>query len=314
MANSIPSLPVVSLLNAFMTIQGYLRSATTAVLPPVIATNPQYATLVTQFSDWQEDLWGEFWEGLMSNLTSDATQISSLFQDGVDDESVMHSVLYDNDDDIPDVVALCDSVADLVTQGQPLLEQLEAIAKSIQNADAKQVAQLTQLADQLQSQFDQQEDKLTQDAIDSGVELVAVAVDVALAVGSEGEDVEPLVKGVIKIGEGVVDELELTDAINATLLQLESAWTQLDQATANLAQVTMTCSQIRTVTNEASTTLNALQSLSSDWSVVANVTDVGDNERANGGSTALNEWAQRVARLSFGYATQSVTVPATGRA
>lgn len=312
MANSIPSLPVVSLLNAFMTIQGYLRSATTAALPPVIATNPQYATLVTQFSGWQQDLWGEFWEGLMSNLTGESESISSLFQDGVNEQSVMHDVLYD--DDIPDVVALCDSVADLVTQGQPLLDQLENIAKSIQNADAKQVAQLTQLADQLQSQFDQQEDKLTQDAIDSGFDLVAVAVDVALAVGSEGEDIDPLVKGVIKIGEDAVDELELTDAINATLSQLESAWTQLDQATANLAQVTMTCKQLRAVTNEASTTLNALQSLATDWSVVANVTNVGDDEWTHGGSAALQEWADRVARLSFTYATQSVRVAATGRA
>ncbi|WP_028220354.1 hypothetical protein [Paraburkholderia oxyphila] len=312
MANSIPSLPVVSLLNAFMTIQGYLRSATTAVLPPVIAQNPQYATLVTRYSDWQQDLWAEFWEGLMSNLTGDSTSISSLFQDGIDEESVMHDVLYD--DDIPDVVALCDSVANLVTEGQPLLVQLESIAKSIQNADAKQVAQLTQLADQLNSQFDQQEDKLTQDAIDSGVDLIAVAVDVALAVGTEGEDIDPLVKGVIKIGEDAVDELELTDAINTTLSQLESAWAQLDQATADLAQVTLTCNQIRTVTKAASTTLDALQSLAADWSVVAGVTNVGEDEWANGGSAALKEWAARVARLSFSYATQSISVPATGRA
>lgn len=312
MANSIPSLPVVSLLNAFMTIQSYLRSATTAVLPPVIAGNPQYASLVTEYSGWQQDLWGEFWEGLMSNLTGDSASIASLFQDGINEESVMHDVLYD--DDIPDVVALCDSVADLVSQGQPLLEQLESIARSIQNADAKQVAQLTQLADQLQSQFDQQEDKLTQDAIDSGFDLIAVAVDVALAVGSEGEDVDPLVKGVIKIGEDAVDELELTDAINATLSQLETAWAQLDRATANVAQVTLTCNQIRTVTQEASSTLNALQSLSTDWSVVANVTNLGDDAWANGGSAALKEWAERVARLSFSCATQSVSVPATGRA
>jgi hypothetical protein len=312
MANSIPSLPVISLLNSFMTIQGYLRCATTTVLPPVITQNPQNAALVTQFSDWQQDLWSEFWEGLMSNLTGESSSISSLFQDGIDEESVMHEELYD--DDTPDVVALCDSVSLLVVEGQPLLVRLESIAKSIENADAKQVVQLTQLAGQLQSQFDQQEDKLTQDAIDSGFDLVAVAVDVALAVGTEGEDIDPLVKGVIKIGEDAVNELELTDAINTTLSQLESAWAQLDQATANLAQVTLTCNQIRIVTQEASTTLVALESLAADWSIVAGVTNVGDDEWANGGCAALKEWSARMARLSFTYATQPISVPATGRA
>lgn len=312
MKNPAPALPVVSLLNAFMTIQGYLRSATTTVLPPVIARTPQYATLVIGFSDWQQDLWGEFWEGLMSNITGESRSIANLFQDGIDEEDVMHDIFYD--DAIPDVVALCDSVANLVADGQPLLEQLQAIAAGIEGADAAQVAQFTKLADQLQSQFDQQEDKLTQEAIDSGFDLIAVAVDVAVAVGSEGEDIDPLVKGVIKIGQDAVDELVLTDSINATLVQLESAWAQLDRATSELAQITLTCNQLRSVTHSASQTLAALQSLSSDWSTVADTTSIDADSWAHGGSAALQEWAQRMIRLSFRSAAQTVGAAAVGRA
>jgi hypothetical protein len=80
----------------------------------------------------------------------------------------------------------------MVTNGQPLLQQLEAIAQTIEGADLKAVAQLTAT---LETQFDQQEDTLTQSAIDSGLDVVSTAVDVVLAIGSEGEDIEPLVKG-----------------------------------------------------------------------------------------------------------------------
>jgi hypothetical protein len=79
-----------------------------------------------------------------------------------------------------------------VTNGEPLLQQLEAIAQTIEGADLKAVAQLTAT---LETQFDQQEDTLTQSAIDSGLDVVSTAVDVVLAIGSEGEDIEPLVKG-----------------------------------------------------------------------------------------------------------------------
>jgi len=82
-----------------------------------------------------------------------------------------------------------------VTNGEPLLQRLEAIAQTIEGADLKAVAQLTALTATLETQFDQQEDTLTQSAIDSGLDVVSTAVDVVLAIGSEGEDIEPLVKG-----------------------------------------------------------------------------------------------------------------------
>jgi len=304
-------LPVVSLLNELMIIQGYLRAVTQTNLPAVISQNPQYATLVTHFSDWQQDLWSEFWEGLLSgNITAQSEEIHDLFDDQVTDESIMHNVLYDAV--VPGVVALCDDVAEMVTHGQPLLLQLEAIAQTIEGADHEAVAQLTALTATLETQFDQQEDTLTQSAIDSGVEVVSTAVDLAIAVGSEGEDIEPLVKGVIKLGQNAVNELVLTAEIKLTLGQLESAWAALDKATANLAQITLTCNQLKAVTDDASDTLAALQDLSNDWSTVAAVTTLSADDWANGGSAALQEWAAKMVRISFGYATQQINAATAG--
>jgi hypothetical protein len=107
-------------------------------------------------------------------------------------------------------VGLCDDVANMVTNGQPLLQQLEAIAQTIEGADLKAVAQLTALTATLETQFDRQEDTLTQSAIDSGLDVVSTAVDVVLAIGSEGEDIEPLVKGAIKLGQDAINEQGLS--------------------------------------------------------------------------------------------------------
>jgi hypothetical protein len=304
-------LPVVSLLNEVMIIQGYLRAVTQTNLPAVISQNPRYASLVTHFSDWQQDLWSEFWEGLLSrNIMAQSEEIDDLFDDQVTDESILHNVLYD--DVVPRVVALCDDVAEIVTRGQPLLQRLEAIAKSIEGADLQAVARLTTLTATLESQFDQQEDTLTQSAIDSGRDVVSTAVDLAIAVGSEGEDIEPLVKGVIKLGQDAINELVLTAEIDQTLGQLKSAWAALDGATAKLAQITLTCNQLKAVTDDASDTLAALQDLSNDWSTVAAVTTVSADDWANGGSAALQEWAARMLRVSFGYATQQIKAATAG--
>lgn len=299
-------LPVISLMNSLMTIQAYLHSASTTNLPPVIAQNPQYDTLVTDFRDWQQDLWTQFWEGLLSaGIVAQSSEVNSLFQDQIDEQTVMQNVFYEGP--VPVVVSQCDDVANFVTGGQGLLTQLEAIAASIQNADQQAVDQLTKLADQLSSQFDQQEDKLTQEALDSATDVVSCAVDVMLAVGTEGDAIAPLVKGVIKLGTDAIDELALTDEINQTLSQLEAAWKALDQATADLAQITLTCNQLKAVTDQASATLTQLQNLSNDWSTVAATTQEPASGWASEGSAALQAWAAQMVKLSFTNATQAVS-------
>lgn len=300
-------LPVISLMNSVMTIQAYLNAVTDTVLPPVIQQNPQYATLVTQFTDWQEDVWGQFWEGLLSaGIIAESNEINNLFNVQVDDQNAMKNMLYSGV--LPIVVAQCDDVANFVTDGQPLLTQLEAIAASIENADQEAVDQLTKLVGQLQDQFAQQEDTLTQDALNSAVDIVASAVDVMIAVGTEGEAIQPLVKGVIKLGTDAVDELMLTSEINQTLSELEKAWGALDEATADLAQITLTCNQLQAVTNQASTTLAQLQSLSDDWNSVASTTQQPPAVWHASGSASLQQWAAQMVKLTFNNATQSIVM------
>ena len=304
-------LPVVSLLNEVMIIQGHLWAVTQTNLPAVISQNPKHATLVTNFSDWQQDLWSEFWEGLLSdNIMAQSAEIHDLFDDQVTDQKVLHNVLYD--DIVPGVVALCDDVAEMVTHGQLLLQQLEAIAKTIEGAELKAVEQLTALTATLETQFGKQEDTLTQSAIDSSVELVSTAIDLAIPVGSEGEDVEPLIKGVIKLGQHAIGELVLTAEINQTLRQIEAAWAALDKATSDLARITLTCNQLKAVTDDASDTMAALENLSNDWSAVAAVATLSADDWASGGSAALQEWAARMVRISFGYATQHISAASAG--
>ena len=303
------ALPVITILRSVMTAQSYLRAASLTVLPPVITQNQQYAGLVTQFTDWQEDLWSQFWEGLVSaGIAAEGVEINALFQDGVTDEGVMNELMYSGV--VPIVVTQTNDVANLIANGQGLLQQLEAIAKTIEDADQKQVDAYTALVAQLQTQFSQQEDTLTKDALDSATQVVSTAVEVMLAVGTEGDASQPLVKGVIKLGSQLIDELVLTDEINQTLSQLETAWQELDQASANLAQITQTCSQLTAVTDQAAATLTALGHLSTDWNTIATSTTVSSSDWTGGASAALQEWAAQMVKLTFGNATQTVSTAA----
>ncbi|QHL90869.1 hypothetical protein GVO57_08620 [Sphingomonas changnyeongensis] len=299
-------LPVIPILQSVMTAQSYLRAATNASLPPVITGQGQYGPLVTSFVDWQEELWTQFWEGLVdTGVVAAAAEVNTLFHSNLADAGVINGLLYD--DDIPIAVAQCNDVANLITSAQPMLEQLEEIAASIEGADQAKVDAYTALVAQLQDQFNAQEDKLTQDALDSATEIVSTAIDVGIAIGSEGEDTTQLIEGVIKLGTTAIDELALTAAIKETLGQLEDAWAALDQASADLAQITHCCKQLKTVTDQTAATLTALDTLSTAWNSVAATTTLPADQWESEGCAALRQWAAQMVKLSFGNATQRVT-------
>lgn len=303
-------LPVISLMNSLLSIQAYLRSATTAKLAPVVVNDPQNSQLVTNFLNWQEDLWALFWQAFVAGgIVEESGEVNTLFGENVTDQQSMETVFF-RGGPTPHVVTLCDDLTNAVTQGQSLLTQLEGIANSIQSADQQKVDQLTSTATQLSEQFDQQEQTLTQGALGAATDVVATAVDVAIAVGTEGAAIQPLVKSVIKIGSDVINQLNLTDEINNTLGLLEAAWESLDQASADLAQVTLTCTQLEAVTNDASPTLSALTSFSNDWWTVAQATQVSASSWSGGEQAALQSWAAQMVRMSFSYATQSIDASA----
>lgn len=298
-------LPVIPILQSVMTAQTYLRAATNASLPPVITSQGQYGPLVTSFVDWQEELWTQFWLGLVNTgVVAAAEEVNTLYHSNLADEEVINGLLYD--DDIPIAVAQCNDIANLIANAQPILQQLEDIAAAIQGADQAKVDAYAALVAQLQDQFNAQEDKLTQDALDSATEIVSTAVDVAIAVGSEGEDTTELIEGVIKLGTTAIDELALTDAIKETLGQLEDAWAALDQASTDLAQITHCCKQLKAVTDQAAATLTALNTLSTAWNSVAATTTLPADQWQAEGRTALGQWAAQMVKLTFGNATQRV--------
>jgi hypothetical protein len=302
------ALPVIDLLNNVITTNDYLRASGVARLADAIVQNPIYASLVSNFTEWQYQLWDDYYAGLINGtMIPQAQEIARLYQLGVATQSDVQSVLFPEEGDpTPSFVSQCDDIANLIASGNTLVESLDTIAQSIENADQQQVDALLQLANTLNSQFSQQEDQLTEKAISSGFDLVCTVIDVGVAVASDGAALQPLINGVTKIGQDVIGELALTGDIKQTLSQLESAWKALDEATAALAQITLTTNQLNAVVASRSATLQAINNLVTDWTTVANVVTGSASDWAASGSDAVNEWASRMIKVSFATASQSV--------
>jgi hypothetical protein len=305
------ALPVIDLLNNVIVTNNYLRATGVARLSDAIVQNPNYAQFVTQFTEWQYQLWDDYYTGLIDGtMIPQAQEIAELYQLGVATQDDVKSVLFpDEVNPTPSFVSQCDAIASLIASGDTIVQNLDTIAQSIENADQQLVDALMKTADALDTQFSQQEDALTEKAISSGFDLVCTVIDVAVTVGSEGEAIQPLINGVTKIGQDVVDELDLSSEINQTLSQLESAWEALDEASAELAQITMTQKQLDAVVTSTSATLQALNNMVNDWTTIANVVTGSASDWAASGSAAVNEWASRMSRVSFATASQSVAAP-----
>src|SRR6201999_476740 len=125
----------------------------------------------------------------------------------------------------------CAQLGKIIREGQPLLTQLQSIAKSIQGADLQQVEQMAKQVATLQAQLDEQEEKLTKGALGLGKDLIATVIDLGIAAGTEGDMMKPLKKGVKKIVEGTIGEIKLNRQINDTITQLETDWLALDKET-----------------------------------------------------------------------------------
>lgn len=300
-------LPVIDLLNNIITINNYLRATQVAKLAPSIASNPAYAPLVEGFTTWQFQIWSEYFEGLVdSNLVAQPMQIAELYSLKIATQEEVQGILFPDASPVASLVSLSDDISTLIGQGQAYVTQLDAIAKSIQGADKAKVAALQAQANALQAEFDKQEDKLTQDSISSAFDVVSTAIDVAIAVGTEGDVIQPLVKGITKIGQDAITELMLTDQINQILKQLESAWEALDAASMELAQITLTVNQLDAVVAASSTALTALNAVVQDWEQVGDTANDTLAQWRSEGDQAMNEWSARMIKVSFTTATQQI--------
>lgn len=302
-------LPVIDLLNNVIAVNNYLQASETAKLAPSILNNPTYSALVQNFKEWQYNIWAEYFEGLIdANLTAQPWQINKLYTLDIATQDAVKNILFASSASVPGVVSLSDDVSSLIGQGEAFVTQLDEIAKSIQGADKEKVAALQKQVDALQAEFNKQEDQLTEESISSAFDVIACAIDVAIAIGSEGEDIQPLIKGVTKIGKDIITELVLTDEIQQTLKSLEAAWEALDQASLELAQITQTVNQLDAVVKTTSIALTALSNIVADWNEVANIAIEPFIKWKSSGSQEMNEWAARMIKVAFTTATQTISV------
>lgn len=306
--NSNSPLPVIDLLNNVRTISNFLYTSQQTLLSANITT--LHPSLSTDFEDWQQDIYNEYFQGFLNeNLISQPDLINELYNDGLPTDSMqslINGILTPVGMDTPNLITLADSISNLITTGSAYASSLETIAEQIQGADQQKVDALMATVASLSSQFDQQEDKLVSGSFKLGTDIVVTAVNVAIAVGSEGETVQPLIKSVSQIGTDVINELNLKDSINNTIAELQNAWNELDKESADLAQITLIVNQLKAVTTSASDTFAALDNIVTDWQTIADATNVSASEWASSGNSAFKEWSSRMVRVSFATATQTV--------
>ncbi|MCY4045336.1 MAG: hypothetical protein OXE99_09670, partial [Cellvibrionales bacterium] len=156
-------------------------------------------------------------------------------------------------------------------------------------------------------QFDSLEDKLDEKALDNSKQAVTTIINVGVAVAEENDPISPLLNGIAQVGFEVIGELTISADINATLVQLESAWEQLDEATLQLAQVTLVINQMTAITNATHKTIEALNAIVNDWQTIADC--INDTTTwSSTGANQLKEWAARMAHVQFyGQVSQTVT-------
>jgi hypothetical protein len=305
-------LPVTDLLNNVITVNNYLRASQSIKLAPYILDNPAYDNLVQNFNNWQHAIWSEYFEGLIDdNLTAQPQEIAKLYDINAVTQGEINGILFPSGGSVPGVVSLCDDVSSLIGQGEQIVIQLQGIANTIQGADQKLVDTLQNIADALQGEFNEQEDELTDDAINSAIDIVACVINVSVAVGTEGDAIQPLIKGITKVATDVITELEITDSINNLLNELESTWELLDQASMDLAQINMTLNQLNTVVEESSTALTSLDAIVTDWTKVADTSTESHKRWIDTGKDAMDEWSSRMIKVAFTTASQSVSASVT---
>jgi hypothetical protein len=304
-------LPVITLLNSVRIISSFLYASQQVTLTSYLTDN--YPDLATEFKNWQVDIFDEYFEGFINyNLISQPSLIQQLYTEGVAAASIQtiaQSTLTPEGKVVPGLITSADNVSDLITRGSNFVAQLSAIAQEIKGADQKQVDALMEQASQLSAQFDEEEEKLVSDAFKLGTDIVITAVNIAIAVDSEGEDLQPVVKSISQVGSDVINEIDLKDEAKNTIAQLQQTWALLDFETSALAQITLLLNQLNAVTQDTSGTFAALDSMVDDWQQVADLTNVSAQEWQDYGNAAMQEWCSRMVLVSFAVATQTVAAP-----
>jgi len=308
MSNYSDPLPVIDILKNVVTLNNFLTAIDKIELPDQITSNPQYASFVSNFSNWRALLWVEFNGGLLDRcITPAATITTTYFKLKIEDQDTYREVFYGDHDNslIPLTVKSADGLSVLVSNGEKYIDNLNDIAKSIEGADAAKVLELSKEVDALETQFSQQEAKLTDKAISSAKDVTAAAIDVAIALGSEGDVIKPLVSGITTLGDDAVTELVATAEISATLSKLQTLWGELDDASIQLFRIQRVTKQLKAVVSKESEVFDALSNIVKDWSQVSNIV-AHKSQWTEDNRESLQEWAARTANVVIETYTQKV--------
>lgn len=292
------TLPVISLCNNLITLSSYLSAINNAQLPAsVTSSNPTLATLLEQ---WQDEVWNGYMIALQNEgILAEAEEMNDLIGEGITTQSVFQTVVNPTSGPVPIVISLCDNLTSLVSGGNALLNQIQTVITGIENYDQSQIANLNSIISTLNTQFDSMEDQLTEKALDDMKEVFVTIVNVGVDVATEEDPIEPLVDGVAQVASNTVTELVLSSEIQATLSDLESAWSQLDTITAEYAQLVTLQNQINTVITDGSDVLNALNNIVTDWQTIVDAVNCAPADWTSTYFPMVQEWAARMVRINW---------------
>ncbi|MEO8671800.1 MAG: hypothetical protein ABI411_10835 [Tahibacter sp.] len=293
-------LPVIDIGNNLITCCTYLSAVESATLPSVVTDDPQYAALATAYADWQATVWEQFYLSLLNaGVLAQAEVMNNLVSDGINQQLVYADVINPSGGPTPTVIALCDDMGNQVMAGEVYVSQLSTIVQGIQGADEAKLTALNQLVNTLNSQFNALENQLTEKALDNSKQAFVTVIKVVVETVTEEDPIEPLLEGIAQVGTDIIEELVLTQEIQQTLLQLESAWAELDEVTLQVAQLNLVLNRLNAVVSDSSATMAALGALVDDWQTISDVITGSAASWQSGGYEQVAEWASRMVRISF---------------
>lgn len=304
---------VLPLYNALVTLEAYLGASTAITLPPQVANVPQYQSLTKAFTDWQEDLWEQFFVSLLnSQILAQAQEINNFYKTDetapVPDQILQQEcqrAVFEPGQPISIVQRSAVQFANLVAQGADFAQQLDQVIAVFTDIDiAKVKAALTQVQT-LNDDFQSQEQAINQDMLNADATLltttVNVLVDVGLmAVGDEATDpIKPLKEGIVQIGKDVGKAIYVSTQVGDTLTALEAAITALDEAEYQLFQILIARQQLEGLTSQTQPALKALSRIEIEWGRVADTIAASLTDWSNDGMTQIGEWASLMTLLAF---------------
>lgn len=309
-------LPVIDLLNNVRVLSNYLYASQQVQLNSFVEdSNP---TLATDFVDWQSNIDSEYFDGFLAEiLLAQPAAIQQYYDDGVEPaiiQQLAQATLTLPGNTTPTLIAAADAVSNLVVSGGTFVTQLTDLAKTIEGADQKQVDDLMAQADQLSKQFDSEEQQIVEDSFKIAEGIVVTSIDIAIAVGTEGEDLQPVIKSISQVAEDAVNAITLTDEAKNTIAELQQAWAALDAATSNLAHIKTIINRLNAVTQQTSDAMTALNNVTNEWQQVVDLVNVSAADWLSYGNAALKEWLARMTVVNFATATQHVAQLALSKA